>query len=52
MNPSTSHVLPAPGVAAEKGVYAKVSWRIMPLLLICYMIAYLDRINIGTRSCR
>jgi len=47
MNPSTSHVLSAPSVAAEKGVYAKVSWRIMPLLLICYMIAYLDRINIG-----
>ena len=47
MNPSTSHVLPTPSVAAEKGVYAKVSWRIMPLLLICYMIAYLDRINIG-----
>ncbi len=32
--------------AAEQ-VYAKVSWRIMPLLLVCYLIAYLDRINIG-----
>ena len=47
MNPSTSHALPASSVASEQGVYAKVSWRIMPLLLICYMIAYLDRINIG-----
>src|SRR3974390_3185104 len=47
MNPSTSHVLPAPSVAGEEGGYAKISWRIMPLLLICYMIAYLDRINIG-----
>ena len=28
-------------------VYAKVGWRIMPLLFICYMVAYLDRINIG-----
>jgi MFS family permease len=28
-------------------VYSKVGWRIMPLLFICYMIAYLDRINIG-----
>ena len=28
-------------------VYSKVGWRIMPLLLICYMISYLDRINIG-----
>ena len=47
MNPSTSHALPASSFETEKGVYAKVSWRIMPLLLICYMIAYLDRINIG-----
>ncbi len=28
-------------------VFTKVSWRIMPLLLVCYLIAYLDRINIG-----
>jgi D-galactonate transporter len=28
-------------------VYSKVGWRIMPLLFICYMVAYLDRINIG-----
>ena len=28
-------------------VFSKVSWRIMPLLLVCYLIAYLDRINIG-----
>ena len=30
-----------------EAVYSKVSWRIMPLLVICYIIAYLDRINIG-----
>jgi D-galactonate transporter len=47
MNLSTSHALPVSSFEAEKGVYAKVSWRIMPLLLICYMVAYLDRINIG-----
>jgi sugar phosphate permease len=28
-------------------VYSRVTWRIIPLLLICYIIAYLDRINIG-----
>jgi MFS family permease len=28
-------------------VYAKVAWRLMPLLIICYIIAFLDRINIG-----
>jgi D-galactonate transporter len=30
-----------------EAVYSKVSWRIMPLLVICYLVAYLDRINIG-----
>ncbi len=28
-------------------LYSKVGWRIMPLLFVAYMIAYLDRINIG-----
>jgi D-galactonate transporter len=32
---------------AVEALYAKVSWRIIPLLIICYMVAYLDRINIG-----
>ena len=31
----------------DEQLYSKVSWRIVPLLLIAYMIAYLDRINIG-----
>ena len=38
--------LPA-GFADDRSVYSKISWRLVPLLLICYMIAYLDRINIG-----
>ena len=33
--------------AEDKALYRKVGWRIVPLLLICYIIAYLDRINIG-----
>jgi sugar phosphate permease len=32
---------------AYKAVFSKIDWRIIPLLLIAYMIAYLDRINIG-----
>lgn len=28
-------------------LYSKISWRIMPLLLVCYVVAYLDRINVG-----
>jgi D-galactonate transporter len=33
--------------AFEEATYRKVSWRLIPLLLICYVIAYLDRVNVG-----
>jgi sugar phosphate permease len=36
-----------PNADAVESIYSKVSWRIIPLLLISYMVAYLDRINIG-----
>jgi MFS transporter, ACS family, tartrate transporter len=26
---------------------AKITWRLMPFLFLCYMIAYIDRINVG-----
>ena len=28
-------------------IYQKISWRLLPFLLLCYFFAYLDRINIG-----
>jgi MFS family permease len=28
-------------------VYSKVNWRLLPFLLVCYMFAYLDRVNVG-----
>lgn len=28
-------------------LYSKITWRLIPLLFICYIIAYIDRINIG-----
>jgi ACS family tartrate transporter-like MFS transporter len=28
-------------------VLSKVSWRLIPLLFLCYIIAYIDRINVG-----
>ena len=36
-------------VAAGKptDVYAKVTWRLVPLLFVCYVLSYLDRINVG-----
>src|SRR5712664_2195642 len=41
-----SQALP-PNADAIESVYSKVSRRIIPLLLIAYMVAFLDRINIG-----
>ena len=41
-----------PGAAASDtsladAVYRKVSWRLIPLLFVCYIVAYLDRVNVG-----
>src|SRR5690242_9302894 len=30
-----------------KAVFSKIDWHLIPLLLVAYMVAYLDRINIG-----
>ena len=37
----------AAGSAADEALFSKVSWRLLPLLIVCYIIAFLDRINIG-----
>ncbi len=34
-------------VRTEQSVYAKVTWRLMPFLFLCYVVAYLDRVNVG-----
>ena len=36
-------------VAADDSgdVYKKAYWRLLPLILICYLVAYLDRVNVG-----
>ena len=31
----------------ESAVYAKVTWRLIPFLFLCYVFAYLDRVNVG-----
>ena len=31
----------------EKATYAKVMWRVIPFLFLCYIVAYLDRVNVG-----
>src|SRR5271170_3353027 len=34
-------------INASDALYSKVAWRIMPIVLLSYIIAYLDRVNIG-----
>ncbi|MCA6999577.1 MFS transporter [Dickeya solani] len=36
---------PTPGTIAS--IYRKITWRLIPFLCLCYLAAYLDRINIG-----
>jgi len=31
----------------EAATYRKVGWRLIPFLLLCYVVAYLDRVNVG-----
>jgi D-galactonate transporter len=33
--------------AVEAATYRKVTWRLLPFLMLCYTIAYLDRVNVG-----
>ena len=33
--------------SVERKVYSRVTWRLMPVLFISYIIAYLDRVNVG-----
>ncbi|WP_321952326.1 MFS transporter [Paraburkholderia bannensis] len=37
----------APLPAFEEATYRKVAWRLIPLLMLCYVVAYLDRVNVG-----
>ena len=36
-----------PGTAEIESTYRKVFWRIVPFLMLCYVVAYLDRVNVG-----
>lgn len=51
MSPS---IAPAPSLSVEEmesnaysKVYSKVFWHIVPFLMLCYVVAYLDRVNVG-----
>lgn len=47
-----AHPLPQSGPAVQyseedEKLFSKIGWRLLPLLIVCYMIAFLDRVNIG-----
>lgn len=46
---STIHSASGPhaSLSASSEPHKRVTWRLMPLLLVCYLFAHLDRINIG-----
>ncbi|MFO0071493.1 MAG: MFS transporter, partial [Gemmatimonas sp.] len=40
----TSPARPTPDEAAT---FRRIGWRLLPLLFTCYIVAYLDRVNVG-----
>lgn len=33
--------------AADNALYRRVAWRLVPFLMLCYVAAFLDRVNVG-----
>jgi D-galactonate transporter len=46
LNPALSADF-APATSAVDAAYRKVTWRLIPFLFLCYVLSFLDRINIG-----
>lgn len=38
---------PAADPALAKALYNKITWKLIPVLFLCYIFAYLDRVNVG-----
>jgi ACS family phthalate transporter-like MFS transporter len=50
MNPTDVHekALTTPARHSEAGqIYRRIAWRILPFLLVCYFVSFLDRINLS-----
>jgi hypothetical protein len=45
MNTSTSNVTDSPEFV--KATYDKVASHMIPFLVVCYIVAFLDRVNVG-----
>lgn len=39
--------MPESAAAFSAATYRKVAWRLIPFLFACYILAYLDRVNVG-----
>ncbi|MFT4268403.1 MAG: MFS transporter [Xenophilus sp.] len=48
MNPTPAQAAAHASHSAEdEALFSKVSWHLLPLLTLCYVVAFIDRINIG-----
>jgi len=47
MATQTAALSAATGELSEDALYRKVNWRIVPLFILCFLFAYLDRVNIS-----
>ena len=44
---ATSNIAIEMSTESNNRVYKKVAWRLVPFLCLCYLAAYLDRVNVG-----
>ena len=42
-----SAIPPSASADFEAATYRKVVWRLMPFVFLCYILAYVDRVNVG-----
>jgi hypothetical protein len=47
MSDLSAAALPDPDSDFTRKLLARVGWRCVPILLIAYVIAYIDRVNVG-----
>jgi D-galactonate transporter len=43
----TAHVISLAAGSADDALYKRVYWRLIPLLIVCFIVAYYDRVNIS-----
>ena len=52
MLPTASPTTGAQSSTPTSDVYGRIAWKILPFLIICYLFAYLDRVNVGFAKLR